>query len=384
MNSINLLDTKITMMYQSNEKNLTKEEHLAAAAILASFAEQTSRSRIQIHATPSLTNEHMMSRPFFVPTISSNRATEAPSSTQLLFPKFKKPFPLELLEILNNNDHDDIIRWIPNGKAFIILDKERLTTELLPLYFKKTQFASFARKLTRWDFKRVSKGPYAGAYYHMCFQRDSDRPCSSVTCDGTNSELSNMPNAPTCRKVVSSIPTPNYNRFDCRNPPSRAASSPSPLSALQSSVTMKLLAHEEKELLEVRKNKLIRFRMTKFRSEHKWHRQQFTRLYANKSTVLCRSRNNIPQYPQHTATSHHPKMTANNIIKEATEVLEESFTLGLSRHNKTRHNHQQSVLRQEPITLEKYHGKFSYYDPGCTKRSLQKFFDINNPRASAA
>ena len=364
------------MMYQPKEENFTKEEHLAAAAILASFAEQISSSRIQSQAIPALlNNELMMSRPVFVPTISSNRATEAPSSTQLLFSKFNKPFPLELLEILNSNDHADILRWIPNGKAFIILDKKRLTTEILPLYFKKTQFASFARKLTWWDFKRISKGPYAGAYYHKSFRRDIDRPYSSLTC---------APDAPTCKKVVSSIPMLNYTGFDCRNPPSRAASSPSPLSemknptigGLKSSVTMvpRPLAHEEKEVVKVREKKL-RFRMIKFRSEHKWHRQQFTQLYTNKNTEPCSSRNNIPNFPRPApTTSHRPEMTANTIIEEGTKVLEGNFTLGLSHHNNTRHTHQQSILRQ--ITLEKYHDKCSYYDAGCKKRSLQKIFDV--------
>jgi len=98
-------------------------------------------------------------------------------------PTKKKNFPMQLFDILEKPEHHDVVRWLPGGKAFIIMDKKRFADEILSVYFKKTQFASFARKLTRWKFIRVPKGPYAGAYYHKLYRRDLKPLCDLMTCD---------------------------------------------------------------------------------------------------------------------------------------------------------------------------------------------------------
>lgn len=82
-------------------------------------------------------------------------------------------FPLNLHDIVSDEKHSDMIRWLPSGKAFIIADKKRFANEVLPLNFsQQSQFTSFTRKLTRWRFNRVPKGPLIGAYYHELFVKD--------------------------------------------------------------------------------------------------------------------------------------------------------------------------------------------------------------------
>jgi len=77
------------------------------------------------------------------------------------------------MEILSNETHSEIITWLPHGKAFIVYQKKKFANELLPRYFKQSKFTSFTRKLIRWGFVRVTRGPETGAYYHnvstMCF-----------------------------------------------------------------------------------------------------------------------------------------------------------------------------------------------------------------------
>lgn len=55
--------------------------------------------------------------------------------------------------ILSNNQSTSYIQWCQNGTAFEILDLERFTSEILPVYFKASRYPSFKRKLYRWGFQ---------------------------------------------------------------------------------------------------------------------------------------------------------------------------------------------------------------------------------------
>ena len=46
--------------------------------------------------------------------------------------------------------------WSDDGKSIVILDKVLFCEQVLPLFFKKTKFPSFVRKLFRWGFSRVT------------------------------------------------------------------------------------------------------------------------------------------------------------------------------------------------------------------------------------
>jgi len=93
-----------------------------------------------------------------------------------------KTFPQKLLNIISNKRNSEIIEWLPDGNAFIILDKKRFSKEILPSCFKQTQFTSFTRKLNRWNFNRVARGPLIGAYYHKCFRRDNPSLSVHMCC----------------------------------------------------------------------------------------------------------------------------------------------------------------------------------------------------------
>ncbi|GFH45997.1 hypothetical protein CTEN210_02471 [Chaetoceros tenuissimus] len=91
-------------------------------------------------------------------------------------------FPLQLHNVISDDATNDIIRWLPSGKAFIIADKKRFAKELLPDFFQGSQFTSFTRKLTRWHFNRVPRGALIGAYYHEFFVRDQVELCYHMSC----------------------------------------------------------------------------------------------------------------------------------------------------------------------------------------------------------
>jgi hypothetical protein len=92
----------------------------------------------------------------------------------------KESFPQRLINMLSNEEHSDVIAWLPHGKAFRIHKQKRFINEVFPNYFKKSMFSSFVRKLSRWGFNRVSRGPEVGSYYHPLFLRDNKALCYQI------------------------------------------------------------------------------------------------------------------------------------------------------------------------------------------------------------
>ena len=128
----------------------------------------------------------------------------------------------QLLDILSNEAHADVISWLPHGTGFQIHKKKtfaagtfhtnmdlsflpaclpfhlvlllmtgfsffkNIFTEILPIYFKASKFTSFTRKLNRWGFTRVPRGPETGAYFHKLFRRDKPELCLQMTSNSGN------------------------------------------------------------------------------------------------------------------------------------------------------------------------------------------------------
>jgi len=79
-------------------------------------------------------------------------------------------FPRKLMTLIDDNPASDIIFWLPHGRAFVLKDSKRFTSHVYPRYFKDTvPHKTFIRMLNMWGFKRISKGPDHGAYYHQLF-----------------------------------------------------------------------------------------------------------------------------------------------------------------------------------------------------------------------
>ncbi|EEC50281.1 predicted protein [Phaeodactylum tricornutum CCAP 1055/1] len=97
-----------------------------------------------------------------------------------------KSFPQKLMDILSNEDNTEIISWLPHGNGFIINKKKTFANDVLPKYFKASKFTSFTRKLNRWGFTRVPRGPETGAYFHKLFRRDKPELCLQMTSNSGN------------------------------------------------------------------------------------------------------------------------------------------------------------------------------------------------------
>lgn len=118
----------------------------------------------------------------------------------------KEIFPMKLNALLSDPAVQDVISWLPQGKSFVVLRPDVFASRVLPQYFapegsnslnarsskgkngavKKAQgvhkYPSFTRKLNRWGFRQISRGPDAGAFCHDLFQRDSPELCRGMVC----------------------------------------------------------------------------------------------------------------------------------------------------------------------------------------------------------
>lgn len=93
-----------------------------------------------------------------------------------------KIFPQRLMDMLTNPSNHGAIAWLPHGKSFVIVDRKTFADEVLPRYFRKSKYTSFTRKLNRWNFARVTRGPEMGSYHHEYFQRDNESLCTQMYC----------------------------------------------------------------------------------------------------------------------------------------------------------------------------------------------------------
>eukprot|EP00986_Skeletonema_menzelii_P007755 scaffold3074_cov129-Skeletonema_menzelii.AAC.4 len=115
----------------------------------------------------------------------------------------KEIFPMKLHALLADPAVHDVISWLPQGKSFVVLRPDVFAARVLPQYFSpegsnslnarpatgkngKTQgvhkYPSFTRKLNRWGFRQISRGPDAGAFCHDLFQRDAPELCRGMVC----------------------------------------------------------------------------------------------------------------------------------------------------------------------------------------------------------
>lgn len=108
-----------------------------------------------------------------------------------------KSFPEILYEIVSDTNNDDIISWLSHGQGFQIHNKQLFAKRILPEYFEGAKFTSFTRRLKRWSFARVSRGPELGAYYNTNFVRNQPELVQLMRYrlkeegDGTNAMLPN-------------------------------------------------------------------------------------------------------------------------------------------------------------------------------------------------
>lgn len=94
-----------------------------------------------------------------------------------------EPFPSKLFRMMKEveeNEQGDIISFTPNGRAISIHQPEAFENEIIPIYFRHKNLSSFKRQLSMYGFRRITKGPWEGAFEHPLFQKDKPELCQKM------------------------------------------------------------------------------------------------------------------------------------------------------------------------------------------------------------
>lgn len=70
-------------------------------------------------------------------------------------PKSRPAFVEKLWSMVNDEKNHEHIRWMPDGKAFQVLNRENFEREVLPIYFKHSNFSSFVRQLNMYGWHKI-------------------------------------------------------------------------------------------------------------------------------------------------------------------------------------------------------------------------------------
>ncbi|XP_026732066.1 heat shock factor protein isoform X2 [Trichoplusia ni] len=85
----------------------------------------------------------------------------------------------KLWKMVNDTETNHLISWSPSGKTFVIKNQADIARELLPLYYKHNNMASFIRQLNMYGFHKITSVENGGLRYekdeiefsHPCFMK---------------------------------------------------------------------------------------------------------------------------------------------------------------------------------------------------------------------
>ncbi|CAA0811516.1 Heat stress transcription factor A-8 [Striga hermonthica] len=80
------------------------------------------------------------------------------------------PFLVKCYEMVSDESTDGLISWSESSDSFIIWDESRFSSQLLPKYFKHSNFSSFVRQLNIYGFRKIDTDQWQFA--NEAFRKD--------------------------------------------------------------------------------------------------------------------------------------------------------------------------------------------------------------------
>ncbi|SCV01279.1 LAMI_0G10462g1_1 [Lachancea mirantina] len=85
----------------------------------------------------------------------NHRPSPPPNKRKLTATKTRPAFINKLWSMVNDTTNQKLIKWSDDGKSFIVTNREKFVHEILPKYFKHSNFASFVRQLNMYGWHKV-------------------------------------------------------------------------------------------------------------------------------------------------------------------------------------------------------------------------------------
>lgn len=117
-------------------------------------------------------------------------------------------FLQKTFDMVSNQDLVNIVCWSDDGCAFIIKDVSEFTDNVLPRYFKHSNYASFVRQLNMYDFHKCRVDGQENAFVQPLFRRDSRQLLTEIKRKVSDNSYSLVPVAasrPEAQSVFSKL-----------------------------------------------------------------------------------------------------------------------------------------------------------------------------------
>ena len=79
----------------------------------------------------------------------------------------------KLWQLVNDKDSASFISWTPHG-SIIVMHLDQFSSQVLPKYFKHSNYASFVRQLNLYGFRKISHEKDSCEYAHPLFRRGNE------------------------------------------------------------------------------------------------------------------------------------------------------------------------------------------------------------------
>ncbi|GAV55733.1 hypothetical protein ZYGR_0AY01250 [Zygosaccharomyces rouxii] len=111
---------------------------------------ETVENAIQRVSPLRMNNQLLPTRMFRPPVPAAQPPTSKPTTH-----KKRHLFVNKVWSMLNDESNGNLIRWAEDGKSFVVVNREEFVHQVLPKYFKHSNFASFVRQLNMYGWHKV-------------------------------------------------------------------------------------------------------------------------------------------------------------------------------------------------------------------------------------
>jgi hypothetical protein len=187
----------------------------AASSILESSA--SSSARRQDHApsaTVSIDGREIDSSHHSICSISLSSVSSPPISAHM-----KGGFVETLRQKLDNEEqHSQVIAWMPDGKAFTIVNHKQFVKDFMPRIFNIKNMSSFVRKLSRFGFARKfdKKSMNPDIFAHPDFVRGDPERAANIKCAPLPKASPSAVSTANKAKAAASAATPSWAQANAR------------------------------------------------------------------------------------------------------------------------------------------------------------------------